>query len=1151
MNKQERYRKAREIFFAALNQPLQERARFLQRVCGSDQSLFQEAIELLATDEESNPYFDALEAYVGQQMLPALHDHDKPEKFEKLLTDNDSNAFSLVQLMGETIDRKYLIEHQLGSGGMGAVYVATHLHTKRQVAIKVITPEFADNPEFVERFRREAEAAGRLRHPNVVNVTDFGVALFNGKSLPYLVMEYLGGMTLKRLLQQQRKLSLSLTVDLLDQICLAIGKAHELGIVHRDVKPENIWLEPTGRGGYHVKVLDFGIAKLGDQITGRIKAIQNPFPQSVLVIPATAATLKCDSQEDEAVTMAQKTIPTGENQPGQTCGAELTRVGTVMGTPFYMSPEQCSGKPATFRSDLYSLGVMAYEMLAGEPPFKGTMPEMNIHHREHEPPALHQKCPELPRSVCQAVHQALAKIPEQRPASAAALAALVRTQAEGFRHLEHEAKLFVQSHSSELWQLSGWVKAPFLTAAALILTILLIGFPVAIPFEPIGLLFLWAIPPALLLLANHFGTTAHVLAVSYLQEHPTEQLPIKELRRKIWHHMTDLCQTSLTAWCLTVWQTLSRTGHLVDGLLAAPTNVLESVGPYRAFQLSQKHLSPFRPIARWIQWKRVQTTGLATLIATVVTLGFLEVLKFNGLHNRAGLLFFGFLGSAISFGILLRRYLADTDTAAALLYSKSLAAQGDSQWVSERISSAPIPTGWSPQIPLFLKVRTGLTAFCLTVALLFTYVLGVPPTGPQPQSQFTIYPVVPKEQNAWEEYRTALRKLEATFPSTEVFPSKLAEYGQWKRDDLVTIDNIFLDEGLQAAFHLAEGAKRPFAQFANPNNPQAETPPFQGVRNLVTYTTCEARRQFHLGNQRKAVELGLAAYHFTIDLEEPSAPYLNHLLGFNTRPIVNRFLFGLLSREDLEPALYQEIANRLAAEDTRLPTPAQIGVRQTQLANMELAYMLDEPASHSTSIPVVSGANAFEEQVRLISALAPGFHRSIYRHVLRFEEHFGKRLRPEMASWDYFQLEQEINRQQDELLGPLPYLSPAKYVAFRMARTRITVQKNLWRKMYQHQTFQAGLITLAALQSYRQRHGGYPDNPAVALKEIGCLVPLDLVTGKPIGYRLEKEGPVWWMPGPDGKDDGGQIPYTEADYSGNSPGKDILFRIGQGPQMMF
>ena len=165
-------------------------------------------------------------------------------------------------MIGEILDGKYRVDRALGAGGMGNVYLATHLGTTRVVAVKVIAPKWAANAHFLARFQREAQACGRLRHPNIVNVTDFGIATGPRGHIPYLVMELLDGETLSSFQETHPQPPLTLAADLLDQVGLALDEAHRHGIVHRDLKPENIWLEPNGRGGYTVKVLDFGVAKM-------------------------------------------------------------------------------------------------------------------------------------------------------------------------------------------------------------------------------------------------------------------------------------------------------------------------------------------------------------------------------------------------------------------------------------------------------------------------------------------------------------------------------------------------------------------------------------------------------------------------------------------------------------------------------------------------------------------------------------------------------------------------------------------------------------------------------------------------------------------------------------------------------------------------
>jgi serine/threonine protein kinase len=409
-----------------------------------------------------------------------------------------------TELTGEVLDEKYRIERELGKGGMGSVYLATHLGTGRPVAVKVITPQFMMNDEFIERFKREAKAAGRLYHPNVVNVTDFGFAQVQQQRIAYLVMEYLDGCTLAEVLAEESSLPIDWVVDIIEQTSSAIDEAHQQGIVHRDLKPDNIWLEPNRRGGYTVKVLDFGLAKLGDvETAGATDAVllgsspsSNPgLPggdsktlaqtgRNTQIVEAKTLVHSADSSESatqiqvpsgedektlifvdkeeaespaseavtrivpggtgEAATLIQDPRESGEEQTRimrhttaenvarQTVPADgLTRVGSILGTPVYMSPEQCRSEPLDARSDIYSLGVIAYQMLAGEPPFTGAPFELMKLHIEAPPPPLKEKRKKMPKRMAAIVMSALAKNPADRPASAAGFSSALRATSDG------------------------------------------------------------------------------------------------------------------------------------------------------------------------------------------------------------------------------------------------------------------------------------------------------------------------------------------------------------------------------------------------------------------------------------------------------------------------------------------------------------------------------------------------------------------------------------------------------------------------------------------------------------------------------------------------------------------------------------------------
>lgn len=415
----ERWHKVEMLFHNALEQPYNQRANFLTQACNQDQELYQEIERLL----------HSAEAAQAAQFLDS-----SPEIV--------STLWSIEDLVGQVIDDKYQIERLLATGGMGAVYQAIHLGTHRPVAIKIIVPQFMGHKEFVERFQREAEAAGRLRHPNVVNVTDFGFSRSDREQLAYLVMEYLDGYTLKELLTKGA-LPVSEVVDIVEQIALAIDAAHNQGIIHRDLKPENIWLEPDQRGGYNVKILDFGLAKLREATA----PYALPLPAHQILPPPSAVDMSAITAIHESVpAVLPPTIPILRDQTTTHAGIDtrttpewLTRTGTIMGTPLYMSPEQCQGSPIDNRSDIYSLGVLTYEMLSQETPFKGDFYQLVDKHTNMTAPSLREKRRDLPKGIDRVVMSALAKNPADRPQNAMAFANSLKIQGEDQLNTFHEA----------------------------------------------------------------------------------------------------------------------------------------------------------------------------------------------------------------------------------------------------------------------------------------------------------------------------------------------------------------------------------------------------------------------------------------------------------------------------------------------------------------------------------------------------------------------------------------------------------------------------------------------------------------------------------------------------------------------------------------
>jgi len=265
-------------------------------------------------------------------------------------------------LVGTTLAGKYRIDARLNEGGMGTVYRGTHVLMDKTVAIKVLRPSLAADEKIVARFSREARAASRISHPNALSVTDFGE---DESGHVFLVMEYLSGKTLKQVIRDEGPLPLARVVDIARQVGDALHAAHEQGIIHRDLKSDNIMLLDTMTGD-HAKVLDFGIAKI--------------------------------------------------NEPEGAVDTNLTAPNLVIGTPQYMSPEQCSqDSEIDARSDIYSFGVILYEMLVGHVPFSGDSPTMVMMKHLQEPvPSVMEERSDLPASVARVVARAMAKVPDNR-----------------------------------------------------------------------------------------------------------------------------------------------------------------------------------------------------------------------------------------------------------------------------------------------------------------------------------------------------------------------------------------------------------------------------------------------------------------------------------------------------------------------------------------------------------------------------------------------------------------------------------------------------------------------------------------------------------------------------------------------------------------
>ena len=287
---------------------------------------------------------------------------------------------------GTVLGGRYRLDALLGGGSFGTVFLARHLELDREVAVKVLATSAGTDPEALARFRREGASACRVRHPNAVAVLDFGV---NPGGVAYLVMEYLQGHSLEKELEDGVRLTPRRAAEIVVPVCLALAAAHAAGVLHRDVKPSNVFLHQTP-GGEVPKILDFGIAKMTQEAA---------------------------------------------------LGQSLTVDGSLLGTPAYMAPERFRRGPYGAKSDIYSVGAMLYEMLTGRLPFiPGSADPLALvaMQAEEDPAPLRLRCPEASPALERLVRSALGRNPDARPTAEALARRLARAAADPFTPLDDD-----------------------------------------------------------------------------------------------------------------------------------------------------------------------------------------------------------------------------------------------------------------------------------------------------------------------------------------------------------------------------------------------------------------------------------------------------------------------------------------------------------------------------------------------------------------------------------------------------------------------------------------------------------------------------------------------------------------------------------------
>jgi serine/threonine protein kinase len=373
----EQYRRVGELYHAAMELAPEARQDFLIKACGGDDELRREVESLLRARDQAD-------GFIAGRMAAAVAEIAAQHQSASLVGPPAGGSFGHYRTLS-----------MIGAGGMGHVYLAEDTRLGRKVALKLLPATFTQDQDRVRRFKQEARAASSLNHPNILTIHEIGETSTAEGGAHYIVSEFVEGQTLRAMLRGGR-IEAGKAASIAEQIASALSVAHEAGIIHRDIKPENVMLRPDGL----VKVLDFGLAKLTESGAG-------------------SAELGEESQEETI-------FPTAGSQRITT--ALSTDSGLVMGTVNYMSPEQARGQKVDRRTDIFSLGVLLYEMIAGRRPFDGaTMSDVVAALLTAEPPPLGQYCAEATAELGRITARCLAKDRDARYQSAAELIADLKT----------------------------------------------------------------------------------------------------------------------------------------------------------------------------------------------------------------------------------------------------------------------------------------------------------------------------------------------------------------------------------------------------------------------------------------------------------------------------------------------------------------------------------------------------------------------------------------------------------------------------------------------------------------------------------------------------------------------------------------------------
>jgi serine/threonine protein kinase len=995
----------------------------------------------------------------------------------------------------------------------------------------------------------------------------------------------------------------------MEQVCSAVAEAHRQGIIHRDLKPDNIWLEPTGLGKYHVKVLDFGLAKfhttpIGVSQNNTNLTLDNT-QHSTFDKAITKIEKGSENSIDELDTKILNTSPSVVNKTIQTLLKKTqgetnkentleTQVGAILGTPVYMSPEQCQGKALDNRSDIYSLGIITYQMLAGTPPFKCDSLHQYIRkHSEEIPTSLRQKQHKITKALSDLVMSALEKDPSKRPPTAQAFAIALRTILETENSLLTQALDIYRNNFSECFSLSLLVNSLFILPSSLIATYFFytkFDFPFGKFVEHIW----WVFLLILIFVVGEINASAFSLVVQQVSYSYNKTVSIKSVILRLIETLPLLIITVLSSYLISLlklWKLIipSFTTYIKYSFCSSITACENQKGK-EIMKKSQILAKNFFSLTFSLKLRSLLVRFIA------LTLFYLVFLCNSNFISNTELSFISHLiitigATLILPGLFLVISSPFIDIAMAKLYFKTREAQGES--INDKIN-------FQEQLELselasFSSRRKVLVAIALVISIALSnifYTLMVPPFGKSIELVRPKIEKVPDSENAWIEYDLAIQDI-LELNSTGLMVSKssmlkkslpdiLEEknanlrkassgsanlqdvalgFAEFNNDQLA-----YLDKHSEAIKHLLAGAKRPKAQFySEVPTLSSDITNFIQIRVLTNLACAQARRLHLEGKNKEAVKVALAAYRMATDIgAETYGSLLGALTTVVCRGVASGTLFNILNSGQTDAETDLEIARTVAANQNRLPNVYQLMEWDTQAASFTIEdILIKEQFDKIESLGLDRYFEVNGRDKSLVKAItwlitnAPGLRLRAYKDYIQEREKFLASIKDTAENWDFQNLEQNSKTYKEAtnidnssyytVLFDLVFDSD-KLIASQLFLSGSSNALASMRSLYNVNTLGTGLEIFAACSAYKKANGKFPTNLNQAMEFTSLVTPTNLTLDKTIGYRLENNAPIIWFAGQDGKDDGGKVSYDRNEASSRSiPGKDIIFEFGKMP----